>query len=288
MKKVFLMRSHAARAYAARHHRTGGGGQSPLPSVRALGVVAAVLLLTPALALADTLVLKSAPTDGDGRITIGDVFDNAGAQANVIIGYRTGATAVLDAGTVQMVASRNGATWDNPRGQRRIIVASGADGSAPDDTQAAPVASVQKTSLNKEVLVYAHSMNAGDIVQPEDLQFASVQAQAATGGLPRDARSAIGKVVRFPTREGGVVHTGDLTSPTVIKRAEAVKVTWASNGMALSMTGIASKDGAIGDLIQIQNPTSKKMVDAIVTGPGEALTGPAADELRTRQTLSLR
>ncbi len=264
MKKVFLMRS------------------------KSLGVLAALFLLTPSLAFADTLVLKSTPTDGDGRITIGDVFDNAGAQANVIIGYRTGATAVLDAGTVQMVASRNGAYWDNPRGQRRIIVTNGADGSTADDAQAAPVASTQKTSLNKEVLVYAHAMNAGDVVQPEDLQFASVQAQTVTGNLPREARDAVGKVVRFPTREGGVVHGGDLTSPTVIKRSEAVKVTWASNGMALSMTGIASKDGAIGDLIQIQNPTSKKMVDAIVTGPGEALTGPAADEIRARQTLSMR
>lgn len=253
----------------------------------AIFVTLAALAL-PAAAMADTLVLKASPTDGDGRITIGDVFDNAGAQANVVIGYRTGATAVLDAATVQMVASRNGAQWDNPRGQRRIIVATGGDGSAPDETAAAPVTAAKKAGPNKEVLVYAHSMNAGDVVQPEDLQFASVLAQTASGGLPRDARDAIGKVVRYPTREGGVVHTGDLTSPTVIKRAEAVKVTWAGNGMALSMTGLATKDGAIGDLIQIQNPTSKKMIDAVVTGPGEALTGPAADQIRARQTLSMR
>ena len=41
MKKVFLMRS------------------------KSLGVLAALFLLTPSLAFADTLVLKSTPTDGE-------------------------------------------------------------------------------------------------------------------------------------------------------------------------------------------------------------------------------
>jgi flagella basal body P-ring formation protein FlgA len=244
----------------------------------------ALLIASPA--LANDLVLKSNPTDADGRITIGDVFDNAGNAAGVLLGYRSGATAVLDAATVQMVVSRNGASWDNPRGQRRIIVGNGADGAAPVDASADAVRPAQAGARNRDVLTYTHSMNAGDVVQAEDLVFASVAADGSD--LPNDARPLVGKVVRYPVREGAVVHGNDLTQPVVVKRSETVKVTWSNGGLSLSMSGVATKDGARGDLIQVQNPTSKKMIDAVIVGPGEALAGPAADQLRSRMFLSSR
>ena len=195
-------------------------------------ILASLILLAPSAALANTLVLKASPTDSDGRVTIGDVFDNAGAGARVVIGYRNAGNAVLDAATVQMLASRNGMYWDNPRGQRRIIVPEGADGGDPFD--------------------------------------GSVPAQRAAAPVQPVAQAA-------PVRKVAVV-----------KRAEPVKVTWAAKGMALTVTGIAMKDAAVGDAVQLQNSSSKKMIDAIITGPGEALAGPAADQFRSRQQLSLR
>lgn len=276
------------RSNAAKAPRTGSGAQSRLPKAKAFGGIALLALLLPSLALADgVLVLKAAPTDGDGRVTVGDVFDGATpAQSQVVLGYRNAATTVLDAATVQGVAARNGMTWDNPRGIRRIIVAAGVDGSAPTAEAVQPVSAAAPAGKAVDALVYSHAMNAGDVVQADDLTFAKVPA--ISGDVPGDARSIIGKVVRFPIREGAVVHRSELTSPTVVKRAESVKVTWATNGLALSMTGMATKDAAIGDVIQIQNPTSKKMIDAIVTAPGEALAGPAADQLRSRMLISSR
>ncbi len=201
-------------------------------------VLAALILLVPSAALANTLVLKASPTDSDGRVTIGDVFDNAGAGARVVIGYRNAGNAVLDAATVQMLASRNGMYWDNPRGQRRIIVTEGTDGGDPFDT-------VAPTS------------------PPAPSPVAAAPAPVATPAV-------------------------QLRKVAVVKRSEPVKVTWGAKGMALSVTGIATRDAAIGDAVQLQNPTSKKMIDAVITGPGEALAGPAADQFRSRQLLSLR
>lgn len=226
-----LLRSYATQASP----RNGSGARSRLPKAKAFGVsvLVAFMFLASIPAFANTLVLKASPTDSDGRITVSDVFDNAGAGANVVIGYRNGATAVLDAATVQMLTTRNGLYWDNPRGQRRITVSEGADGGADPFAAAAP-APVQQT-------------------------VAQTSAPVA------------------PVRKLAVV-----------KRAEPVKVTWATKGMALTVTGIATKDAGIGDAVQLQNPTSKKMIDAVITGPGEALAGPAADQFRSRQLLSAR
>ena len=277
--------------------RKGSGGQTftwmaPLPRATALGVLLATILLTPSLSMAQsaTLVLKDNVSTADGRITIGDLFDNAGDASDVVLGTRTGATTILDAAIVQTIAARNGAMWDNPRGLRRIMVTSSGD-SAPADATSAVMASPDATpgaapAGNISVLTFVHAMNSGDIVQPEDLTYTRVAA--TSGNVPNDVQAVIGKTVRFPIREGAIIHTTDLTSPTVVRRSETVSVTWTQDGLSLTMSGLAQKDAAVGDLIQVQNPASKKLVDTVITGPGQGVAGQAADEMRSRQFLSSR
>ncbi|MFT4089411.1 MAG: flagellar basal body P-ring formation chaperone FlgA [Asticcacaulis sp.] len=244
------------------------------------GAVAGMLGFTqPALAQG-VLVLKPSVTDSDGRITIGDVFDNAGAAAQVTLGNRVGPTAVLDAGRVQAIARQAGVYWDNPQGLRRIVVSAGADGSA---------AGAQKTQAGRtrEVLVFNRSINANEIIGPSDISYQPVQSHMATGaGL--EAADVIGKSARYPLREGAMVRSADLSSPVVIKRSEQVRVTWSSGALNLSMTGVAQKDAAIGDVLMVQNTQSKKMVEVVVTGPGTAVVGQAATQIRNQSLYSAR
>ncbi|UDF02754.1 flagellar basal body P-ring formation chaperone FlgA [Asticcacaulis sp. AND118] len=246
-----------------------------------LAGAAALSLTAPPAQAQETLVLKARVTDGDGRITLGDLFDNAGPAADVVVGARMGTSAVLDAGQVQARVRQAGQSWPNPQGLRRIIVTAGADG------ETAVVAKAQ-AGRTKQVLVFTRALGAGEIVAPADLAYQSVQAHLAGGALVAEAETAIGKTVRSPVREGGVVRPTDLTSPVVVRRAEMVKVTWDMNGVSLSMTGAAQKDGAVGDVIMVQNPQSKKLIEAVVTGPGSAATGETAQRLRSQALYSSR
>ncbi|MFT3997398.1 MAG: flagellar basal body P-ring formation chaperone FlgA [Asticcacaulis sp.] len=230
---------------------------------------------------ADALVLKAQTTDADGRITLGDLFDNAGPAADVVVGMRTAATAVLDAGQVQAIARQSGQSWPNPQGLRRIIVTAGADGTSVAQVKA-------EAGRTKQVLVFTRSMSAGEVVSASDIAWQPVQSHMASGALNGDADTAIGKSVRAPVREGGVVRASDLTSPIVVHRADAVRVVWQMGGASLSMTGTAQKDGAIGDVITIRNPQSKKLIDAVVTGPGTAAVGEDAQRLRNAALYSSR
>lgn len=207
--------------------------------MKVLAALSVILLAVPALAHAQTspnpLVLKSSVTDGDGRITLGDVFDNAGQASDVLLGYRQGSTAVLDAAIVQSIAARNGVYWDNARGLRRIIVAAG------------PETASENVSGNVQQLA--------TITSPQS---------PANWGQP------------------------SVSGPIAVKRSEMVAVTWTQNGLSLTLSGPAQKDGAIGDVIQVQNPSSKKMIDAVITGPGRAVSGQAAAQIRNQTFLSSR
>ncbi|WP_140984097.1 flagellar basal body P-ring formation chaperone FlgA [Asticcacaulis tiandongensis] len=259
------------------------------------GAVAGMLGLAHPVSAQSVLVLKPSVTDADGRITIGDVFDNAGNAAHVVLGSRVGPTAVLDAGRVQAMARQAGAYWDNPQGLRRIVVSAGSDGSsgttrttqAPTTQAPTTQAPTTQAGRTREMLVFSRSMGANEIVGPSDVSYQPVQSHMATGaGL--EAADVIGKSVRYPIREGAVVRGSDLSNPVVIRRSEQVRVTWTAGALNLSMSGVAQKDAAVGDVLMVQNPQSKKMVEVVVTGPGTAVIGQTATQLRNQSLYSAR
>ncbi len=85
-----------------------------------LGAVAAMALCAPA--IAGPVTLKVNPVDADGRVTLGDLFDGAGAAAEVVVGARNGPSVVFEAGQLQSLARQAGLDWANPTGLRRVVV----------------------------------------------------------------------------------------------------------------------------------------------------------------------
>jgi flagella basal body P-ring formation protein FlgA len=237
---------------------------------------AAVLALAAMPALAGQAVtLKADTVDADGRVTLSDLFDGAGAAGDVAVAARPGQIAVLDAGAVQVLARRNGLDWINAEGVRRIVV---------HGVASAAVAA----KGNVEVLTYARSLAAGDIVQPTDLVWAKVAA--APQDAPSDADQVIGLAAKRPLRAGAAVSARDISAPQVIKIGDIVTVSYEAEGVAVSLQGKAMTAAAQGDTVMIQNTTSKKVIQAMASGPGQALIGPQADRIRAtpRSQIALR
>jgi flagella basal body P-ring formation protein FlgA len=169
-------------------------------------------------AWAGTVSLKSNPVDDDGRVTLGDIFDNAGAAAGVVVAQRVGPSVVLEAGQLQAQARQAGLSWDNPNGLRRVAV-------RQSSGQAQP-------------------------------QRAAVASQAPAS----------------QTRVAG---------QQVIARNDMVRVTYQVGGVNLSIMGKAMRNAAVGEPVAVLNPNSNRVIDAVASGPGQAVAGPAADTART-------
>jgi flagella basal body P-ring formation protein FlgA len=231
----------------------------------------ALLIAAPALA-GQPVTLRFDTTDADGRVTLGDLFDGAGAGSNVLVATRVGPSAVLDAGMVQSAARRAGLDWSNSQGIRRIVVRQGGDGgSAPTVVRG-----------NVEVLAYARSLAAGEIVQPQDLIWTKVAA--APSDSPDDADALIGMSVRRPLRQGAVASLRDVSAAQVIKSGDLVSVTYEDGGISLTLQGKAMAAAAVGDAFAFQNTLSKKIIEAVATGPGSAVVGPQAQRLKANRS----
>ncbi|MFO0437323.1 MAG: flagellar basal body P-ring formation chaperone FlgA [Phenylobacterium sp.] len=231
----------------------------------------AVSLMLPVGAHAGALVaLRADPADSDGVVTLGDLFEGAAAASSVRVAGRSGSSVVLDAAAVQVLARRNGLDWSNPDRLRRIIVRAG---------EPAPAASTGRRG-EVQALAYARSLAAGEEIQAADLVW--TRAAAAPADALRDADAAIGMIARRPLREGALVSARDVGAPVVIQSGDLVAVTYQNGGVSLTLQVKALGAGAVGELISLQNLSSRKLIQAVVTGPGQAAAGPDAPAGATR------
>lgn len=230
-------------------------------------LLAAVTAAGPAFA-GTPVTLKADVVDDDGVVTLGDIFAGAGPAGATPVASRTGASVMLNARAVQIAAYRAGLDWANATGLRQIVV-TGSASAAPG---------VAASRGNVDVLTWARNISAGEIVQPQDLVWG--KAALAASDAPNDPDTIVGLSARRPLRAGAAVSARDVAVAQVVKANDIVTLTYDSGGVSLSLQAKALSGGGVGETINVQNVTSKKTVQAVVTGPGQAAVGPEAEQLK--------
>jgi flagella basal body P-ring formation protein FlgA len=236
--------------------------------MRSLLILAAALACSSPAWAGQSVTLKADTVDSDGMVTLGDLFDGAGAAGRTPVAAKPGAGIVLDALAVQAIARRSGLDWANAEGIRRIVVRGG----VATTTTASPRGAV-------DVLAYARNLVAGEIVQPADLIWG--KAAASPADAPSDPDMVIGMAAKRALRAGASVSARDVGAAQVIKMGDIITVLYEAEGVSLALQGKAMGSAGVGETLAVQNTTSKKIIQAMVTGPGQAVVGPAADQMKT-------
>lgn len=246
--------------------------------MKALLLIAAAALALAGPALAGrSVMLKADTANADGVVTLGDLFDGAGPAGRVQIANRSASSVVLNAQTVQAIARRAGLDWDNAEGLRTIVVHGG-----PVAPPAAGGVAVAASRGNVDVLTYARNIGAGETVAAEDLVWG--KAAMAPSDAPRDPDAVIGLAARRPLRAGAAALAHDVSAPQIIKTGEVITVLFQAEGVSLSLQGKALGSAGVGETLNVENTVSKRTIQAVVTGPGQAVVGPLADQLRSARS----
>jgi len=74
----------------------------------------------------------------------------------------------------------------------------------------------------------------------------------------------------------------------VITRNDMVEVAYVVGGVRVTVTGRAEGNAAAGQPLVVRNLQSGRSIDAVATGPGQALAGPAAQQARATQQFAAR
>jgi len=93
---------------------------------------------------------------------------------------------------------------------------------------------------------------------------------ARLGAAPlTDPAEAIGHTLRLGGRPGQVLRRSDLLRAAVVKRGEPVALVAGGAGFEVRMAGRALADAAAGEVVRVENLSSRRVLSGVVAAPGE-------------------
>ena len=115
-----------------------------------------------------------------------------------------------------------------------------------------------------ELPVLKKEIRAGDMISENDLEIRDFSLGHIRNDTVTDLSALIGKTPLHNISPSRPIKTLEIAMPTVIKKNTVVEMRYNSPGMQISTSGEAMTEGAVGDVINVRNQASKKIVRAVV------------------------
>lgn len=228
--------------------------------------VAFALIAAPALA-------QRAPRQVSGEwITLGDVAPVTGTAAGILIGAAppAGQTLSLDPAFLIATAKSAGVILAIPLDQPILVTRSAGNAPAANPARTAnPARQIGAASQGDgQVLVLARDLLRGDVITASDVEWQTPAAGRTARGLDYDA--AVGMEAKRALKAGQLIQASDVKAATVIRKGDPVAIVYTAPGVRLSVDGVAQGEAALGQPVRVLNTYSKRSIDAVATGHGEA------------------
>ena len=115
-----------------------------------------------------------------------------------------------------------------------------------------------------DVVVATLSMNAGDTVSAQSVKLEKMNVGALPSGYMTDLNKVIGLQLRYAVIPGTVLGERTLMRPMLVRRGESIRLLARVGTLEVSALGVALSGGAMGELIRVQNSTTKKIMNGYV------------------------
>lgn len=127
---------------------------------------------------------------------------------------------------------------------------------------------VVRAELSAEVVIASTRIAANRPIAPGDVEVARRALNAAEAAAS-DPEAVIGLASRRALRAGQVVDPRTLNQPVLVQRGAAVSIVARNGPVQVSTRGEALAAGREGDLIEVRNTASGKVIRARVTDSNE-------------------
>lgn len=117
-----------------------------------------------------------------------------------------------------------------------------------------------------DVVVSANGITRDAVIDPGDVTVTKKWMDTATTGVATDVNEVAGKKATIRIHPGTEITRHMLRSVPVVKKGEVVRIVLESGPMVISAVGLCQEDGGQGDLVRVQNTSSKKIIFARVMG----------------------
>ncbi len=125
-----------------------------------------------------------------------------------------------------------------------------------------------KVEVRKLVPVLTRSLLSGQRLENEDFKWEWRDITMAQDGFPNE-NSIVGQKLRLSTQAGQILYFQNLAREKAIQRGEVVHAIVGEGSWQVSLEAVTESDGYIGDMINLKNRQSNKLLSGEVVGRGE-------------------
>lgn len=115
-------------------------------------------------------------------------------------------------------------------------------------------------------IVAKHHLPRGTVIKARDLKKKEIDANRLRQGYFNDKKPLIGMIVRSSIYAGNTIKPKSLQAPSLIYRGETVSIIASSNGIRVTIQGVALNSGRIGETIRVKSLRNKRVLEGRVVG----------------------
>lgn len=111
-------------------------------------------------------------------------------------------------------------------------------------------------------------LNRNDIIASDDITAKRQDISMLDADPVQDPKQAVGQKLKLSLPAGAVLYTQNLDAPSLVNRGERVTIMAKSQAIQITAPGEAKNSGALGEIVRVKNLTSRREIQARVTGVG--------------------
>jgi len=240
--------------------------------LRLLSLFSFLCLTSPAFAAYDELFAEEPQqatrnlfqlTTNDAQAAIAQALSEKGAGNKVAATMQGQGSNVVFSYNKPVTAEIQGLTFDaaTRRWNASLLFRSG-----EDVVSAIPASGTYQEIIDVPVLKREARNNL--VISENDIEMRSFPLAQTRSDTVTDMRQLLGKSpLRFISAQRPI-RVNEISNPAVVKKNSMVQLEFVSSGIQISTAGQALEDGAIGDVINVRNTASKRVVRAVVQSEG--------------------
>jgi flagellar basal body P-ring formation protein FlgA len=124
-----------------------------------------------------------------------------------------------------------------------------------------------------DAIAVDRTVESGEVLKTSDLTVLK-RPKAQADSVLTDANAVAGLAARHQLRPGQPLAAADVMKPQIVLRNDSVTIVFQAPGVTLTLRGQAQDAGALGDTISVVNTESKRVIQAVVSGPDRVMVGP--------------
>ena len=122
-----------------------------------------------------------------------------------------------------------------------------------------------------DAVAVERTIEHGEVLKASDLT--TIRRPKTEGTALSDLNAVVGLAARHQLHPGQPLSTADVMKPEIVVRNDTVTIVYQVPGVTLTLRGQAQDNGALGDTIAVLNADSKRVVQAVISGPDRVTVG---------------